>query len=85
VRWKRWNWVTPGAVFAAILWLIASLGFRIYLQFVNNYTVIFGSLGAAAILLVWLYVSGLAVLIGGEINASIERAAVREADSEVEL
>ena len=85
VRAKRWNWVTPGAVFAAISWLIASLGFRIYLQFVNNYTVIFGSLGAAAILLVWLYVSGLAVLIGGEINASIERAAVREADSEVEL
>ena len=85
VKWKRWNWVTPGAVFAAISWLIASLGFRIYLQFVNNYTVIFGSLGAAAILLVWLYVSGLAVLIGGEINASIERAAVREAASEIEL
>ena len=85
VKFKRWNWVTPGAIFAAILWLIASLGFRIYLRFVNNYTVIFGSLGAAAILLVWLYVSGLAILIGGEINASIERAAEREEDSEVGL
>jgi membrane protein len=45
------------------------------LRFVNNYTVIFGSLGAAVILLVWLYVTGLAFLIGGEINANIERAA----------
>jgi membrane protein len=47
---------------------------------VNNYTVIFGSLGAAAILLVWLYVTGLAFLIGGEINASIERAAARDVE-----
>jgi len=72
----RWHWITPGSVFAAVLWLGVSTGFRIYLQFVNNYTVIFGSLGAAAILLVWLYVTGLAFLIGGEINASIERAAM---------
>jgi membrane protein len=78
LRDRRWHWVTPGAVFASALWLVVSVGFRIYLRFVNNYTVIFGSLGAAAILLVWLYVTGLAFLIGGEINASIERAAVRE-------
>jgi membrane protein len=74
---KRWRWFTPGSVFAAILWLVVSVGFRVYLRFVNNYTVIFGSLGAGAILLVWLYVTGLAFLIGGEINASIERAAAR--------
>jgi membrane protein len=47
---------------------------------VNNYTVIFGSLGAAIILLVWLYVTGLAFLIGGEINATIERAAAENLD-----
>lgn len=70
---KNWQWITPGSVFAALMWMTASLGFRIYLRFVNNYTVIFGSLGAAAILLVWLYVTGLAFLIGGEINANIER------------
>lgn len=75
LRDKHWHWVTPGSVFASGLWLVVSLGFRVYLRFVNNYTVIFGSLGAAAILLVWLYVTGLAFLIGGEINASIERAA----------
>jgi membrane protein len=72
----RWHWITPGAVFAAIMWLSVSVGFRVYLQYVNNYTMIFGSLGAAAILLVWLYVTGLAFLIGGEINANIERAAM---------
>jgi membrane protein len=80
LRDKCWRFLTPGSVFAALLWLAVSVGFRFYLQYVNNYTVIFGSLGAAAILLVWLYVTGLAFLIGGEINASIERAANREAE-----
>jgi membrane protein len=72
---KRLRWITPGAVFGAFSWLIASIGFRVYLRFVNNYSVIFGSLGALVILLIWLYVTGLAFLIGGEINANIERAA----------
>lgn len=80
LRDQCWRWFTPGSVFAASLWLSVSVGFRFYLHYVNNYTVIFGSLGAAAILLVWLYVTGLAFLIGGEINASIERAANREAE-----
>jgi len=48
--------------------------FRIYLHFSDNYTTSCGSLGAIMILLVWLYVVGLAYLIGGEINAEIERA-----------
>jgi membrane protein len=77
---EHWHWITPGSVFAAVLWLVASVGFRFYLKFVNNYTVIFGSLGAAIILLVWLYATGLAFLIGGEINANIERAAEENAD-----
>jgi membrane protein len=77
---KRWFWITPGSVFAGVMWLAVSVGFRFYLHFVNNYTVIFGSLGAIAILLVWLYVTGLAFLIGGEINASIERAGMRDAE-----
>ena len=79
-RDEELHWITPGSVFAALLWLAASVGFRIYLRFVNNYTVIFGSLGAAVILLVWLYVTGLAFLIGGEINANIERAAAENSN-----
>lgn len=72
---KRWHLITPGSVFGAVSWVVASAGFRIYLRYVNNYDVIFGSLGALVILMIWLYVTGLAFLIGGEINANIERAA----------
>ena len=74
-RRKRWYWITPGSAFGALLWFAASAGFRIYLRFFNSYTTIYGSLGALIILVVWLYVAGLAFLIGGEINANIERAA----------
>jgi membrane protein len=72
---RRWHWVTPGSAFGTLLWFVASLGFRGYLHFFNTYSTTYGSLGAVMILLVWLYVSGLAFLIGGEINAEIERAA----------
>lgn len=72
---RRWRWITPGSVFGVVLWLAASLGLRIYLHFFNSYTTTYGSLGAVMVLLVWLYVTGFAFLIGGEINAEIERAA----------
>jgi len=73
--YRHWHWITPGAAFGGALWLLVSLGFRVYLRFFNTYTASYGSLGAVMILLVWLYVTGLAFLIGGEINAEIERAA----------
>jgi len=57
---------------------VASFGFRMYLHFFDNYSVSYGSLGAVMILLVWLYVTGLACLIGAEINAEIERAGRHE-------
>jgi membrane protein len=72
---RRWHWITPGSAFGALLWLAASLGLRTYLRFFNNYSATYGSLGAVMILLLWLYVSGLSFLIGGEINAEIEHAA----------
>lgn len=74
---RRWHWFTPGAAFGAFIWLGASFGFRIYLRFFNNYSVSYGSLGAVMILLIWLYVTGLACLIGAEINAEIEHAGRR--------
>jgi membrane protein len=76
---RRWHWVTPGSAFGVLLWLAASIGLRIYLHFVDSYSTTYGSLGAVMILLVWLYVTGFAFLIGGEINAEIERAATRAA------
>ena len=71
---RRWHWFTPGAAFGAFIWLVASFGFRMYLHFFDAYSVSYGSLGALMILLVWLYASGLACLIGAEINAEIERS-----------
>src|SRR6266571_5591503 len=72
---RRWHWITPGSIFGEFLWLAASAGLRVYLHFFNTYTATYGSLGAMVILLVWLYVTGLSFLIGGEINAQIERTA----------
>jgi membrane protein len=71
---QHWHWVTPGSVFGVFLWLAASAGFRGYLHFFNTFGTTYGSLGAVMILLVWLYVTGLTFLIGGTINAEIERA-----------
>lgn len=73
---RRWRWITPGSLFGGFLWLAASAGLRIYLHFFNTYAATYGSLGAMMILLIWLYVTGLAFLIGGEINAQIERATI---------
>jgi membrane protein len=71
---QRWYWITPGSVFGVILWLAASGAFRYYLHFFDSYSKTYGSLGAVMVLLVWLYVTALAILLGGEINAKIEQA-----------
>src|SRR5207302_3729746 len=76
---RKWYWVTPGAVTGVTLWLLASLGFRIYLHFFNSYTATYGSLGAVVILMLWLYITGLAILIGGEVNCVIENEDKRTA------
>jgi membrane protein len=69
---RRWYWITPGAVGGVVLWLLASLGFRVYLHFFNNYSATYGSLGAAVILMLWLYITGFAILFGGQVNWVIE-------------
>ncbi len=71
---RHWYWITPGSTFGALLWLMTSVGFRIYLNFFDHYAAIYGSLGAVVILTVWLYVTGLTFLLGGEIDANVERA-----------
>jgi len=56
-------------------WLLVSAGLRLYLHFFNTYTAAYGSLGAVIVLLTWFYLSGLMLLIGGEVNSEIEMAA----------
>lgn len=72
---QHWYWITPGSVIGMILWAAASIALRIYLHFFNTFTRSYGSLGAVIILMLWFNVAGLAVLIGGQINATIEQAA----------
>jgi len=79
---QHWYWITPGSLVGVLLWLAASLGFRVYLHFFNTYSKTYGSLGAAIILLIWFYVTGLAFLVGGEINSEIENAAAEHGHPE---
>jgi membrane protein len=69
---QSWKWITPGSVFAVTLWLLASLGFSYYVNNFGEYDKTYGTIGAIIVLLTWMYVSGLVILIGGEINAEIE-------------
>ena len=67
------NWTTPGAFVGVGLWLIVSFGFRAYLSFFDSYSVTYGSLGAVIVLMLWFYLTGVAILIGGEVNSESGR------------
>jgi membrane protein len=69
---QDWVWITPGAVLATLLWLTISLGFKVYLANWGNYNETYGALAGVIILLLWFYLSGLAILVGAELNAEIE-------------
>ena len=68
----RRRWLSPGVLVAVTLWLLVSLGFRLYLHFFNSYSATYGSLGAVIILMLWFYLTGTAILLGGEINCELE-------------
>ncbi|WP_294395054.1 YihY/virulence factor BrkB family protein [uncultured Sphingomonas sp.] len=69
----KWRWLSIGSALATVLWLIATLGFGAYAATLGNYNATYGSLGAVVVLLMWLYVSAYAILLGAEINAEMER------------
>lgn len=71
---QDWVWLTPGSIFATLLWLAASLGFKFYIANMSSYTETYGAIGAVMILMLWFYVSGLVLLVGAEMNAEIEHA-----------
>ncbi len=82
LRDQKWEWVTPGSVIGLALWLIVSFAFKVYLNHFNSYSATYGSLGAVIILMIWLYVSGMAFLLGSEINSEIEHAAAEHGDKQ---
>jgi membrane protein len=76
LRSRRWRWITAGSVIGVSLWLMASAALRLYLHFITSYSASYGSVGAVIILLIWFYVTGLAFLIGAEVNSVIELSSV---------
>ncbi len=79
---QDWQWITPGSFVGVVTWIGASVLFRVYLHFYNSYSKTYGSLGAVIVLLLWLYITGLAILLGGEINSEIEHAAAERGHPE---
>ena len=85
LKHQKWYWITPGSLAGVLLWLLASFGFRIYLRYFDRYSVTYGSLGAVIVLLLWFYLTGAAILVGGKVNAVIEHAAARRGVPDAKL
>jgi membrane protein len=66
--------LTPGSLLATVLWLVGSLAFRFYVVNFGSYNETYGAIGGIMVLLLWLYISGLCVIIGAEVSAEIEHA-----------
>jgi len=78
----EWVWITPGSLLATVLWISASLGFRFYVSNFGSYNASYGAVGGVMVLLLWLYISGLSILIGAELNSEIDHALPERAESE---
>jgi membrane protein len=76
-RKQRWRFVWPGATLATVAWFLATLVFAWYVRNIARYNVMYGSIGAAIALLVWMYLISLIALIGCEFNAEYERSSTR--------
>ena len=74
------RWFTPGAVVGVVLWLLISFAFRLYLHYFDSYSVTYGSLGALIVLMLWFYFTGVAILIGGEVNCEADLKCERDLD-----
>jgi membrane protein len=80
---RRWQWSIPGALIAVTLWLASTLLLRLYEQYFSSSQRIYGELNAVATLLLWLYLTGAAIFVGGEANSEIEKAAAQAGHSDV--
>jgi membrane protein len=71
---RRWHWITPGATFAVGAWLVMSSALKLYVTHFADYNATYGSIGGVILLMLWLYVSGLALLVGAEIDSAVDEA-----------
>ncbi len=74
VRLPAFRWITPGSMVAVALWILASIGFAFYLSNFGSYDKTYGTLGGVVTFLVWVWITNIAVLLGVELNAELERA-----------
>jgi membrane protein len=73
-----WTWITPGGVLGGLIWILSSLGFSLYVSNFAKYGETYGPLAGVVILIFWLYLSALAIVVGGELNAQLERRAAEK-------
>lgn len=74
----RWNWLTPGAIFSAVGWLLTTVGFGLYVTRFANYNATYGSIGGIIALLTWVYLSSYIFLFGAELNSEVEHQTTKD-------
>ena len=79
VRLPGFRWITPGSLLAVVLWILASIGFAFYVSNFGSYDKTYGTLGGVVTFLVWVWITNIAVLLGVELNAELERTRELEA------
>jgi len=74
----KWKWITPGSLFAAVIWLLLTVAFGFYVAKFTNYHASYGSLGAVVALMTWMYLSAYAFIVGAELNSEIEHQTAKD-------
>jgi len=74
----KWEWITPGSLFAAIAWLLLTVAFGFYVAHLTNYKASYGSLAAVVAMLTWMYFSAYAFVFGAELNSEIEHQTAKD-------
>lgn len=69
---QKFKFITPGSALAVVIWIIASLGFSLYVSHFGSYEVVYGALGSVIVLMLWMWISAFVILLGAEVNAVIE-------------
>lgn len=81
---QPWNEMLPGITVALVSWIVVSIGFSVYVENFANYSVIYGTLGAVVVLLMWLYMTAVILILGTELNAALQtvRSIANAADAD---